>query len=730
MSAGKRWEPGVCKRGTLGLAATLVAAAAGFAQPDAAAGLAPTNAAAPQETTFGVLISPNVVCRVAPSGSATVAGVYRQTGDGWRERVLVGDTAFDAEGERWVAVERIWLGFGRCWVPDALVVPYNEADLFLAMADRLLAMPDAVALADWVTAYNYFGLRRYGEPADDSAVRQLRRLEVLMRALQVAQAGLTGQPDPLALAWLESLGDEVEYSADRRGVTRWVVSRKALDALYDEHRADPAAPEILWKSVRYPYDPDECFRSLQCQYGLPLDGVSRYWLAFPDGVFVGEAVWTAIGQIDGLGGSRIGLGGVLETCEQARDAEAGSWPVEAWDRLAWDREGALGARQLLATLNEVGDEERAPLVDYLNELERCAIEVGAGRPIEDPRQSAGAPEPSDQDAAEPGSNGETSELAIIASGVSCRVEPSRTARGYTVFPLDTHFMTERPDTVAGGEAWVSIPNWWGCWVPLSETAPAGKDEHVLAIADRFLTSGEGRTLDHSIRVYNVLASRHQGYRDVVDRSALLALRRLQVLGEVLKTVDPHTAGALVRGWASQLEDEVRLWSIGAAWYVRDETFQKLFDEHRADPAAEEILWEMVTGPAPHDCVGEFTCTARVEVANKLARYWTEFPRGPRVAQAVTISAARLSEFLETCNAARGAETGSREENWWAQVHWEPDGAETAREIRATLTAVREEDKAPLVELFDGLEACAAAVGAVPGGAAEMSAPAADLGPDV
>ena len=111
----------------------------------------------------------------------------------------------------------------------------------------------------------------------------------------------------------------------------------------------------------------------------------------------------------------------------------------------------------------------------------------------------------------------------------------------------------------------------------------------------------------------------------------------------------------------------------------------------------------------------FTCTARVEVANKLARYWTEFPRGPRVAQAVTISAARLSEFLETCNAARGAETGSREENWWAQVHWEPDGAETAREIRATLTAVREEDKAPLVELFDGLEACAAAVGAVPGG---------------
>ena len=567
MSAGKRWEPGVCKRGTPGLATTLVAAAVGFALPDAAAGLALPNAAAPQETTFGMLISPSVVCRATPSQSAAVAGVYRQTGAGWRERVVVGDSAVDAAGERWVAVERSWERLGRCWVPGALVVP-GSGDLFLAMADRLLAMSEGVALADWVTAYNYFGLRRYGEPADDSAVRQLRRLEVLTRALQAAQAGLTGQPDPLALAWLESLGDEVEYLEDRGVRERWAVKREAVQL--------PAGP--------------------------------------------------------------------------ADDA---------------------------------------------------------------------APGPSDEDAAESGSNAETRDLAIIASAVSCRFEPSRTARGYTAFPLDMHFTTERPDTVVSGEAWVSVANWWGCWVPRSETAPAGTDEHVLAIADRFLTSGEGRTLDHSIRVYNVLASRHQGYRDVVDRSAVLTLRRLQVLGEVLETVDPYSAGALARGWATQLEGEVRFWSIGAVWHVRDEAFLKLFEAHRTDPAAEEILWEMVTGPALHDCEGDFRCTARVEVADKLARYWTEFPRGPRVAQAVAIAAARLDGFLETCKAARGAESGSREANWWKWVNWEPDGAELAQELLATLTAVREVEKATLVELFDGLAACAADMSAATDSGADL-----------
>ena len=42
--------------------------------------------------------------------------------------------------------------------------------------------------------------------------------------------------------------------------------------------------------------------------------------------------------------------------------------------------------------------------------------------------------------------------------------------------------------------------------------------------------------------------------------------------------------------------------------------------------------------------------------------------------------------------------------------WERVGAEVAEELRATVTRVSEEDKAPLIEVLDALEACAAAVG--------------------
>jgi hypothetical protein len=234
--------------------------------------------------------------------------------------------------------------------------------------------------------------------------------------------------------------------------------------------------------------------------------------------------------------------------------------------------------------------------------------------------------------------------------------------------------------------------------------------HVLAIADRFLASEEVRTLDHSLRVYNILGSRHRGYRDIVDGSALLSLRRLQIMGEVLKRLEPHFADALLRGWAEQLVDDVRYFGPGGQWYVRDEAFQRLYDSHRGSPEAEDILWELVTGPSPHDCEGEFACTIGVTVVDKFARYWTDYPRGRHVGQAIDTAAAQLSGFLQTCEAARGAEPDSREAQWWEWTHWDPSGAEKSAELRETLANVPASDAEPLTTVLDRLEACAAEVG--------------------
>lgn len=560
-----------------GLARVTIAVMVGFTLP---------NPVAAQQPVRGILVSPRVACRAAPLSSAIVVGNLTKTGHVSREGVTVGDSATDRTGARWVSVEMPQGPLGRCWVPEPTVVADSGADALLAMADHLLAAPEGYTPHDWVAVHNYFGSPRYREEVDASAVLTLRRLEVLMVALRLVHAGW-GELDPRAVAWLESLGEDVEYSPNRRGGMRWVVSRDTLEGLYDAHRDRGGSA------------------------------------AAPPG--------------DGAGGGGAG--------------------------------------------------------------ERVEVEDRAEMPAGD------------------------RDLAVIAPGVSCRSAPSRTARGYSMLGPSEHFSTDRPDTVVDGEAWVSVPN-WACWVPRSLTAPAGSEDHLLAIADQFLASGQRRTLDHTLRIFNLLNGRHHGYRAVVDGSALLTLRRLQMLGEVLATISTFSADALTRGWAAQME-EVRMWSIGASWYVRDEAFEKAFEDHRDSPRAEDILWALATGPAPHDCEGEFACTARVVVMNRLARHWTEYPNGSYVARAVEIAAGRLSGFLETCRTALGAEQESREARWWEYVYWEPRGAATAREIRASLREVADANRAPLVELLDGLDRCAAEISSgadqnrSPGAAAEV-----------
>lgn len=676
-------------------ASLTAAAAAALALPDPAAAQGPVR---------GTLVSPSVACRAAPDGGSVVVGILAKTGNTHRETVVVGDSATDRSGARWVSVEVPQGPLGRCWVEERVVVPGWGPDVLLAVANHLLTAPGGYALQDWVAVYNDFRSPRYREDVDRSAILTLRRLEVLMVALQLAQAGW-GQMDPRAQAWVESIGDEVEYAADRRGTERWVVGRDTLEALYDAHRDEPIAEEILWKIVRYPYDLNKCNLDSGCAFDVA-QGFSRYWLAYPRGSFLSEAIWTALGHLDGRT-SRIGSRGILQPCEAARDAAPDSWWIEAWERLDWESEGFAASRRFLATLSEVAEEDKAPLVRYIDEVERCAVEVGARRPLREVEAEEGVSEQGAEAGQDPGVVA-TRELAVIARGVPCRSAPSRAARGNSPLLLGVPFTTDRPDTIVDGEAWVSGSRWRDCWVPRSLTAAAGSEEHVLAIADHFLDSSERRTLDHSLRTFNLLNSRHHGYRAAVDSSALLTLRRLQVLGEVLTTIGTFTADALARGWANQME-EVRMWSIGASWFVRDEAFEEAFEKHRESPWAEDILWELASGPTPHDCEGDFACTARVQVVNALARYWMEYPGGRHVAWAAEAAADGLGGFLETCRAAVGAEPESREAMWWEYVGWDPRGAETAREIRATLREVGEADRAPLMELLDGLNRCAAEV---------------------
>lgn len=316
---------------------------------------------------------------------------------------------------------------------------------------------------------------------------------------------------------------------------------------------------------------------------------------------------------------------------------------------------------------------------------------------------------------EPGRAGAASaprgrELAVIAPDAACRARPSRTSSGSTALRLDLHFRTDRADTVVAGESWVLHPQ-EECWVLAAHTAPGDTDEHVLSIANRFLTSGEGWSSRNHLSLLTVLSSRHRGHRDVVDGSAELGLRRLQLLRRALREFPAMGPGpdAVTLAWIGSLGGDVALTDEGHAWTVSDEAYLTLYERHRADPFAEEIMWEFASESNAYTCEGDPVCVAVRRVGERLARYWTDFPHGRHVAEAIETGRAMVAYVLEQCSAARAARPDSPAASNWEWYRAGERVPQLLRELLGSLEQVGEADKVPLTEVLGELEECAAAI---------------------
>ena len=298
------------------------------------------------------------------------------------------------------------------------------------------------------------------------------------------------------------------------------------------------------------------------------------------------------------------------------------------------------------------------------------------------------------------------ELAIIAPDVACRIRPSRTAYGPRALRLDLHFRTDRADTTVASEAWVFYPP-GECWVAAAHTAPGDTDQHVLAMADRLLTSGEGWSTFNHLSLLTVLSVRGRGHRDIVEGSAVLGLRRLELLRRVLREYETRNADAVTLAWIEALGSEISYAAEGSAWTLSDEAYLTLYDNHRADPFAEEIMWKFASESDAYPCEGIVSCNVEEAVNKRLARYWTDFPDGRYIARAIDLARTALGYALEQCNAARGSGPDSRQSRIWRSERWDEWGADMARALLASLEAVSEEDKAPLIAKLGELEECAA-----------------------
>lgn len=323
---------------------------------DEAGAAMPSWTTPPRESADGrelAIIAPDVACRAAPAARGTLRGATLRL-----------DHHFTAEradttvsGEDWTFV---WDG---CWVPASETAPGDTDEHIRAIVDRFISADDGRSTGNLLRVYNVLSGRKTGhrDAVDASGLLSLRRLELIDDWLGTFTFF---NADPLTLAVVRSLEEEVAYF-EPGGM--WTLRDDAFLTLYERHRGGPEAHEVLWKLANAEAHND-CEGDFACfARALILNRVGRYWVEYPGGPHVTEAVTRA----------RDRLQWWLDGCRAARDAEPGSREARWSEVVGWEGRGEEAVAELRRSLGEVAEEVRRPLVEVLDGLEGCAGGGGA-----------------------------------------------------------------------------------------------------------------------------------------------------------------------------------------------------------------------------------------------------------------------------------------------------------------------------------------------------------------
>ena len=249
-----------------------------------------------------MLIANGVACRAEPEAAGAVEHRYSVG-----EILSARDRVEDGEATWYLNSLGARAGSRGCWIYGPLTVALDRSDpatALLAAANHILARSDEVPFVEYVAVDNVLTRmprRPHGRAAiEDSPLLQLRRLEVIERALAApdAQRGPVEQ-DPLKLAWMHAHADVASFFEP---AGRWMMDADIYWRLFEEHRGSDAAEAIAWAAAQGSVPRDECYASclletIQRTYG-------RYWVELPRGAHVEEAVRRA-GEIAAVG-ARLG----------------------------------------------------------------------------------------------------------------------------------------------------------------------------------------------------------------------------------------------------------------------------------------------------------------------------------------------------------------------------------------------------------------------------------------
>ena len=240
---------------------------------------------------------------------------------------------------------------------------------------------------------------------------------------------------------------------------------------------------------------------------------------------------------------------------------------------------------------------------------------------------------------------------VIGTDVACRAEPHRDAPVVWGHQLGDQLHNVSRVTV-DGEEWELWPR-ASCWTYGPLTADADVSDPaagLLAVAEHALALEDAADFEHLVAVDNLLINPRLNGRFRGGVPPMLALRQLQVVERAASRVRMlrfrnRVADPLQQAWVRGkyvLEGP----EIIGRFQVPAAAYWDLYERYADAPEAETLAWAAAQAPIRIDeCYA--SCYLGL-VARSTGRYWSAFPDGNHIVEAIERGAERLMDASGHC----------------------------------------------------------------------------------
>ena len=241
-----------------------------------------------EEPSSFMVIESNAICRVKPAPSAAVVRRLRLG------EVIQVSASLQQEGGRWLSVVFVdGTSEKTCWSSASAIRfdPVKPENALVILAYQAAKRKDKGRFEDYATVDRILASKVYAAALASSGLLQFRRLQVIDRAVSSWDATREAvEKEPAKKAWITEREQMLSYFEPGGS---WYVPGEMFWKLYEPNKTAPWADELAWTAAQHSPPTDECMTDCVLDAKI-IQGPLRYWIRFPHGGYVKEALRGAV----------------------------------------------------------------------------------------------------------------------------------------------------------------------------------------------------------------------------------------------------------------------------------------------------------------------------------------------------------------------------------------------------------------------------------------------------